>query len=73
MREIRVHDDDVVARRELQAVDVRGAETQFAGARPDLDALGGVRFLELRGDFLRAVGRAVVDNYELPVKVSGWC
>ena len=53
--EVGVHDDDEVARRELQAVDVGGAETQLAGAGADLDVRG-VDFGELSGDFLGAVG-----------------
>jgi hypothetical protein len=52
-------------------VDVGGAEAKFAGARADLDALGGVGFLELGCDFLRAVGGAVVDDDEFPVEVAG--
>jgi hypothetical protein len=70
MREVGVHDDDEVARRELQAVHVGGAEAELACARADLDALGGVGFLELRGYFLCAVGRAVVDDDEFPVEVA---
>jgi hypothetical protein len=70
--EVGVHDDDKVSGRELQAVDVGGAQAEFAGARADLDALGGVGFLQLGGYFLGAVGRAVVDDYELPVEVAGW-
>jgi hypothetical protein len=33
MREVGVHDDDEVAGRELQAVDVGRAEAEFAGSR----------------------------------------
>jgi hypothetical protein len=55
----------------LQAVNVGGAEAEFTGACADLDALGGVDLLELRGDFLGAVGGAVVDDDEFPVKVPG--
>lgn len=69
VREIRVHDDDEVARCELQAVHVGGAEPQFAGARADLDACWCVGFLELGRDFLRAVWGAVVDDDEFPVEV----
>ena len=68
--EIRVHDDDEVARGELQAVDVGGSETKFTGARADLDAGGCVDFLELGGDFLGAVGGAVVDDDEFPVEFA---
>jgi hypothetical protein len=71
VREIRVHDDDIVSGRELQAVDVGGSEAEFTGARADLDALGCVDFLELRGDFLGAVWGSVVDDDEFPVKVPG--
>jgi hypothetical protein len=70
MREVGVHDDDEVARCELQAVDVGGAEAELAGARAELDARGGVGFLELLGDFLRSVRGAVVNDYELPVDVA---
>lgn len=68
--EVGVHDDDEVARHELKAVDVGGAEAEFAGARADLDAVGAVGFLQLGGDFLCAVGGAVVDDDEFPVEVA---
>jgi hypothetical protein len=51
-------------------MDVGGSEAEFTGARADLDALGGVDFLELRGDFLGAVWGAVVDDDEFPVEVA---
>lgn len=70
MREVGVHDDDIVARCELQAVDVGGSESELAGARADLDLGRCVGFLELSSDFLRAVGRAVVDDDEFPVKIA---
>jgi len=68
--EVGVHDDDEVAGGELQAVDVGGAEAELAGARLEEDAGGAVGALELFGDFLGAVGGAVVDDYELPVEVA---
>jgi hypothetical protein len=49
---------------------VGGAEAQFTGAGADLDARAAVGFLELRGDFLGAVGGAVVDDYDFPVEVA---
>jgi hypothetical protein len=52
-------------------VDIGSSQAQFASACADLDALRCVGFLELGGNFLGAVGRAVVDDDELPVKVSG--
>jgi hypothetical protein len=70
VREVGVHDDNIVSCRELQAVDVGGSESQLACAGADLDLLGGVCFLELCGYFLGSVGRAIVDDYELPVKVA---
>lgn len=68
--EVGVHDDDEVARRKLQAVHVRSSQTQLAGAGADLDMLWCVHPLELRGDLLRSVRRAVVDNDELPVQLA---
>ena len=68
--EIRIHDYGVVPRCELQAVHVRCAETQFARARLEEDAFGGVGRDELFGDFLGAVGGAVVDDDEFPVKFA---
>lgn len=68
--EVRVHDDDEVAGRKLQAVHVGGTEAELAGARLEEDARGAVGALELARDFLGAVGGAVVDDYELPVEVA---
>ena len=62
VREIGVHDDDEVARRVLQAVDVGGTEPEFAGACVEFDAVGAVGFDQLLCDGLRAVGGAVVDD-----------
>lgn len=69
VREVGVHDDDEVARREFQAVDVGGAEAQFARARFQHDALGSVELLQLLGDLQGAVGRGVVDDDDFPVEV----
>lgn len=68
--EVGVHDDDEGSRAELEAVDVGGAEAELAGAGLELDVRG-VGFDELVGDFLGAVGGAVVDDDELPVEVAG--
>ena len=70
--EVGVHDDDEVARDELQAVDVGGAEAQLAGASLE-DDVGGVGLDELVGDVLGAVGRAVVDDDEFPIELAGDC
>jgi hypothetical protein len=51
-------------------MDVGRAETKFASAGAELDALGGVDFLELLCDVLGSVGGAVVDDDEFPVKVT---
>ena len=67
--EVGVHDDDEVARGELQPVDVGGAETKLAGARLE-DDMRGVGLDELVGNFLRAVGGSVVDNDELPIEFA---
>lgn len=67
--EVGVHDDDEVSGRELQTVDVGGAEAELACACADLDVWG-VDLLELRCDFLGAVGGAIVDDDEFPVEVT---
>jgi hypothetical protein len=67
--EIGVHDDDKVAGRDLQSVDVGGAEAELAGAGLE-DNMRCVGLDELVGDLLRAVGGAVVDDDELPVKLA---
>jgi hypothetical protein len=69
VREVRVHDDHEVARRELQPVDVGRAEAELAGARLQEDVWG-VGFCELVCDDLGPVWGAVVDDYEFPVEVS---
>lgn len=67
--EVGIHDDDVVALGELQAVDVGGAKTELAGTSLE-DDMWGVRLHELLSDILGAVRRAVVDNDEFPIKVA---
>jgi hypothetical protein len=69
--EVGVHDDDIVSCCELQTVDVGGSEAEFAGAGAQLDVLRADGGDELFGDFLRAVGGAVVDDDDFPVEVSG--
>jgi hypothetical protein len=54
-------------------VDVGGSESKFASAGADLDLLGGVGLLELGSNFLGSVGRAIVNDDELPVEVAGEC
>jgi hypothetical protein len=70
--EVGVHDDDEVARRELQAVNVGCSEAELAGAGLE-DDVWGVGFDELVCDFLGAVGGAVVDDDELPVEFACFC
>jgi hypothetical protein len=61
MAEVGVHDDDEVAGDELEAVYVGGTEAELAGAGFEKDVRG-VGFYELVGDFLGAVGGAIVDD-----------
>ena len=67
--EVGVHDDDEVARHELEPVDVGGSEAELsrAGLEDDVRAVG---LDKLLGDFLGAVRRAVVDDDELPVEFA---
>ena len=69
VREVGVHDDDEVAARVLQAVDIGGPEAEFAGAGVKFYAVA-VGFDELFGDSLRAVGGPVVDDYDFPVEFA---
>lgn len=69
--EIRIHNDDKVARGELQPVDVGRAEPELARAGVEFNFRGAVGGDELLCDLLRAVGGAVVDDEELPVEVGG--
>ena len=54
----------------LEAVDVGGSQAELAGARVQFDVQGADGGDELFGDFLGAVGGAVVDDYYFPVEVS---
>lgn len=67
-----VHDDDKVARGELETVHVRSAQAKLAGAGLQLHVWA-VGLDELVGDFLGAVGRAIVDNDEFPVELAVMC
>ena len=71
MAEVGVHNDDIVAGRELQAVDIGRSETEFASSGLQFDVLRADGGDELLCDFLGAVGGAVVDNDDLPVEVAG--
>jgi len=68
MREVRVHNDDIVSCDELQAVYVCRSKTELAGARFEED-MGRVGFCKLVRDDLGAVWGAVVDDDEFPIKV----
>ena len=69
--EVGVHDDNIVAGRELQAVNVGRSETEFASSGLQFDVLRADGGDELLCDFLGAVGGAVVDDDDFPVEVSG--
>jgi hypothetical protein len=68
--EVGVHNDDVRAGDELQAVNIGGTETEFAGARLEDYVWGAKGFLELFGAVERAVGGGVVDDYDFVVDLS---
>ena len=68
VREVGVHDDDIVAGGVLQTVNVGCSETEFAGASVEFYPVGAVGFDELFCDCLRAVGRAVVYDDDFPVQ-----
>ncbi len=54
--EVCVHEEDKVARAQLQAVDVGAAEAELAGALQDLDLVGAEDLLELEGDLEKGDG-----------------
>ena len=68
--EVGVHDDDIGAAGELEAMNVGGAEAKFTGSRLQSDAFGGVELLELFGNGQGAVGGAVVDDDKFPVEFA---
>ena len=68
--EVGVHDDDIIAGRELQAVDIGSSETEFACSGLQFDVLRADRGDELLCDFLSAVGGAIVDDDDLPVEIA---
>lgn len=67
--EVGVHDDDKVARHKLQAMHVGRSQAQLSGPSLEHD-VGSVGRDELVGDFLRSVGRAVVDDDEFPIQLA---
>lgn len=69
--EVGVHDDDIVAGRELKTVDVGGSQAEFACSWVQFDVQRADGGDELFGDVLGAVGRAVVDDDDFPVEVAG--
>lgn len=71
VREVGVHNDDEVARCELQAVDISGAEAELAAAGVQFHFGGAVGFDQLVGDFLRAVGGAVINDDDFVVEFAG--
>ena len=69
MREIGVHDDNIVAGDELETVNVCRSKTKLSCARFEED-MGRVGFCELVRDHLGSVRRSVVNDDELPVELS---
>jgi hypothetical protein len=67
--EIGIHDDDKVARCELETVYICSPETELACASAELDAAG-VGFLELFCDVLGAIGRCIVNDDDFPIEVA---
>lgn len=67
--EVGVHDDDEVARRELQAVHVCRSQTQLPCAWLQ-DYMRGICLDQLLCYDLCSVGRAVIDDYEFPFQVT---
>lgn len=48
--EVGVHDNDEVSASRFEAMDIGGAEAEFASSRLEDNAIGGVKRLELFGD-----------------------
>lgn len=68
MREVGVHDDDIVSCDELKTMYVCRSKTKLAFPRLQ-DNVWGICFHELIGDDLCAVRAAIVDDYEFPVQL----
>lgn len=69
MREIGVHDDNIVAGDELETVNVCRSKTKLSCARFEED-MGRVGFCELVCDHLGSVRGSVVNDDELPVELA---
>lgn len=67
MRQVWVHDYDVVAGRVLQSVQISGSQTQLLLPRTQYDLFGPVYVLQLFGYFLGAIGTVIVDDYDLVI------
>jgi hypothetical protein len=70
MREIRIHDNDKISGNELEPVNIRGSETELAGARLKQDLVRAIHADQLLCDLLRAIWRGVVDDDEFPLEVT---
>lgn len=70
VREIRVHEEDEIARGKLEAVNVRAPEAKLATALEDLQAVAAKNTLQCQGDFVRAVRAAVLHDDDLVVEFA---
>lgn len=68
--EIGVHDDNEVTSSKLQAVDIRGAQTELALAGLEDNVFGAIEALELLADLEGTVRGAIVNNNDFPIEVA---
>ena len=69
MAEVGIHDYDVVPLRELESVNICGAEAELSSPCLQLH-MWRIGLDQLLCDILSSVGRAVIDDYEFPVDIS---
>lgn len=70
MAQIGVHDDDEIAGRMFDAVNVSGPESQFRCPRAQHDLLLSIDLLQLPGYFQRSVWTCVIDYNNFIVVVA---
>ena len=70
MAKVRIHNNHIIPRDELQPMNVRRPEAELPSARLQNNALAPVDLNKLLRDFLGSVGGGVVDDDEFPVNAT---
>lgn len=67
--EIGVHDDNEVASRVFEAVDVSGTQAKLALSGLEDNVFGTIELLKLLRDFEGAVRGSIIDNNDFPIEL----